>query len=215
MNECHLLIGSSRPNVGRRINAVLDSAGLAHLADGLATHAERHGAALTVLDLRFSKIGAAGASALDALGAALMRRDAQRVASTDGCADYACGEDNCNDRTVVLDVDAAALDDMAGNAIVEDDNNSVEETDDTLPPAITGVAIDYNDNVKAIVVSYSETVDTSSVDLDLLHINHETGTDLVTLTGATVATVRCTSCSTSRVDPRMRGLPIVQGRANR
>jgi len=92
-----------------------------------------------------------------------------------------------NGGTVVLDVDAGAIEDAGAIANIQDDNNAVTETADTNAPTITGVTLDYNDNVRELVVSFSETIDASASDKTKFHINNATGTDLVTLSTATTS----------------------------
>ena len=77
----------------------------------------------------------------------------------------ACGFDNFA-LAVVLDVDANALLDMAGNNNAIDDNNSVAETVDTTLPTIVDATLfdmDKNGNIDEILIEFSEPMNDSSI----------------------------------------------------
>jgi len=84
-----------------------------------------------------------------------------------------------NGDPVILDVDAAAVTDLAGNQIA-DSSKVVTEIPDTTAPEVTGWAtLDYG--VGVLVVTFSETIDASETDPEKFHINDVAGTDDVTL----------------------------------
>lgn len=67
---------------------------------------------------------------------------------------------------------------------------------DNANPIATGATLNYNDNIKELVVTFSEEVDTASSDETKLHINNVTGVDDVTLTlPTTTGTPTATSLS--------------------
>ena len=61
------------------------------------------------------------------------------------------------------------------------------ETADTTRPTIVSVTLNYNDNDRQLVVTFSETIDASATDQTLFHINNTTGMDVVTLTNSTTS----------------------------
>jgi hypothetical protein len=95
-----------------------------------------------------------------------------------------------DDSSIVLDVLAGALRDMATNLNNQLLNLQVIEYNDTIKPIITGAKIDLNDNAK-LVFYFSETVDLLSqakVDLNKLFLSNVTGEETVSLSASTITT---------------------------
>ena len=98
----------------------------------------------------------------------------------------------------VLDVDADGLQDMAGNALLDDFDNAVTEVADTFAPVVLDATLDYNAHTAGgvkgalLVVAMSETVNGGSVKVAKLHLNNAAGADGVAFAGNNPAAVGVT-----------------------
>ena len=89
--------------------------------------------------------------------------------------------------SVVIDMDAGALQDVALNYNLAQSGIVVTETPDTIPPIVISSKLNYSTGV--LEFTCSETVDvtpSSLVDLDLLFLSDLTGDHAVQMTGATI-----------------------------
>lgn len=89
----------------------------------------------------------------------------------------------------------------------------VTETADNVKPTITSATINYNDNSRAVVVTFSETVKSSSLSLAKFHLNDATGTDwpLTDLTGASVTAATSTTLTITLTEAQRASLIVESG----
>ncbi len=77
---------------------------------------------------------------------------------------------------VVLDVDAGAIRDAAGNVIAQQAAIAVTETPDTQKPVVSPPAsLNYKDDVKALTVNFSKTISASSTLKNYFHLRGAAG----------------------------------------
>ncbi len=86
---------------------------------------------------------------------------------------------------VVTLVSGQAVSDVAGNAVTGDGSATYDITPtDGIAPVVASATLNYNDTVRTLVVTFSETIDASETVQAKFHLNNVTGTDNVTLSAA-------------------------------
>lgn len=93
--------------------------------------------------------------------------------------------------------------------------SKITETADTNKPTISSATLNYNDNNKTLVVAFSETVKSTSLNLAKFHANNATGSNspLTDLTGATVTAATSTSLTITLTEAQRASLVAVSGTA--
>ena len=82
-------------------------------------------------------------------------------------------------------------------------------TNRTTAPTASSSTLDYNDGT--LVITFSEKIDASTVNLSKIHLNNVTGTNNVTLTGATAGTTDGTTLTITLTEAQRLAVLALSG----